>query len=156
MRRLRGSAPSGASEHCGGVSFMRRLRRSASEAFFIVFVICSGVHILCAGCVDPRPLLGLPGVVSARLGSPGLSWLLWDLFCALLGSSGLSWARLGSPGLSKALLSSPGRPGLSWAVLGFPVVFWARLASPGLFWATLGSPGLVWDLPRHSLDRAIP
>ena len=65
MRRLRGSAPSGIPVRCGGLSSLRRLRRSASAAFFIVLFIFRGADIFCAGCGDPRPLVRV-GVQGGR------------------------------------------------------------------------------------------
>ena len=72
------------------------------------------------------------------LGSPGSP----SLSCDLLGSYGLSWARLGSL-LPWALR---GYPGLSWAA-------WALLGSPGLSWALLGSLGFSWALLGSSALR---
>ena len=65
MRRLRGSAPSGIPVRCGGLSSLRRLRRSASAAYFIVLFIFRGADIFCAGCGDPRPLV-LVGIQGGR------------------------------------------------------------------------------------------
>ena len=65
MRRLRGSAPSGIPLRCGGFSSLRRLRRSASAAYFIVLFIFRGADIFCAGCGDPRPLV-LVGIQGGR------------------------------------------------------------------------------------------
>ena len=65
MRRLRGSAPSGIPAWCGGLSSLRRLRRSASAAYFILLFIFRGAAIFCAGCGDPRPLV-LVGVQGGR------------------------------------------------------------------------------------------
>ena len=127
---------------------MRRLRRSASVASFIVFVLFSGVHILCAGCGDPRPL-ALPGIAAASLLCAGcadprlasISYYSHHLgglrFSAqAAGIRALSWVFLGSSRLVWARLGSPGSSGVS------SVLFWARLGSPGLVWAPLGSPRL--------------
>ena len=85
---------------------MRRLRRSASVVSLTVFVIFSGVHILCAGCGDPRPL-ALPGIAAASLlcagcADPRLASISYDSyhlgglrFSALAaGIRALSWAFL--------------------------------------------------------------
>ena len=106
LRRLRGSSPSGSPGHCDSLPFLCRLRKSATGTRFILFLSLRGSQTCCAGCGDPRPLLGSPGVFSARLGSPGLSLLRWALLC----SSGLVWALLGSSGLLRAFLGSPGLP----------------------------------------------
>ena len=127
---------------------MRRLRRSASVASFIVFVLFRGVHILCAGCVDPRPLAP-PGIAAASLLCAGcvdprrasISYYSYHLgglrFSAqAAGIRALSWVFLVSSRLVWARLGSPGSSGVS------SVLFWARLGSPGLVSAPLGSPRL--------------
>ena len=89
----------------------------------------TGLHWAPLGSSDPGLACGLRG-------SPGLSWaagLSWAifwlgralleasvLFCVLLGSCGLCWARLGSSGFS-----------------------WTRLGSPGLYGVLSGFTGLV-------------
>ena len=127
---------------------MRRLRRSASVASFIVFVLFRGVHISCAGCVDPRPLAP-PGIAAASLLCAGcvdprrasisyyshhLGGLRFSAQAAWIRA--LPWVFLGSSRLGWARLGSPGSSGVS------SVLFWARLGSPGLVWAPLGSPRL--------------
>ena len=117
---------------------MRRLRRSASVASFIVFVLFSGVHILCAGCVDPRPLAP-PGSAAASLLCAGcvdprrasisyyshhLGGLRFSAHAAWIRA--LPWVFLGSSRLVWARLGSPGSSGVS------SVFCWARRGSPWL------------------------
>ena len=95
-----------------------------------------------------RPLVGIPWLTWAPLGSPVIFWarlgypgLPW----ALRGYPGLSWARLGSPGLSS------GSSGLSWTLLCSSGLVWALLGSPGFIRASLGSYGFFHGQCGHTL-----
>ena len=99
---------------------MRRLRRSASVASFIVFVLFSGVHILCAGCVDPRPLAP-PGIAAASLLCAG---------CVDPRRASISYYSHHLGGL-RFSAQAAGIRALSWVFLGSSRLVWARLGSPG-------------------------
>ena len=73
MRRLRASAPSGIPVCCGGLSSLRRLRRSASTAYFMALLTFRGAYIFCAGCGDPRPL-AFPCAAAASLLCAGCAY----------------------------------------------------------------------------------
>ena len=154
MRKLRGSAPSGVPVRCGGLSSLRRLRRSASAAYFIVLFIFRGTYIFCAGCGDPRPL-ALPDTATASLFCTGyadlrlvfISYNFYHLgglkcFAPAAVIRALSWALLVSSRLVRALLASSGSSGRSWLLLCSSGLVWALLGSSWLLWALQGSPGL--------------